>query len=552
MPSDALDPESKIYISEVLMQFALRDLTIGEVLSTQATRHRDKPCLVFETASFSYQEVELETNRLANGLGSAGVDFGDHVACMLGNGPEILLSIFALGKLGAVAVPLNTSARGKGLAYYLDHADSTTLIADAQFLPHIAAIIHLTSSLKRLIIVGEPPAGADLPADLIVLKFNDLRSSNTLAPKTEVKYNDQAFLMYTSGTTGPSKAVMYTHAYALTWAGGFADAHSYRSDDIMYVSMPLFHGNALHSATYGCLLVGATVVVKPKFSASNFWRDIYVYGATLTNLLGSMGDILWNLDASEYERKNTLRQIMAGPIPDRGRQMEERWHVQLVSCFGLTDFGVSNFSTVDDPPDKFGSCGLVSSHFEVRIVDDDDFEVPDGQLGEIVLRTKTPWHSASGYYKMPTETANSLRNQWFHTGDLGIRDADGFLYFKDRKKDAIRRRGENISAFEVEQVLMDYEGISEVCAYAVAIDGDEEVGVSLITTPGHNFVPADLIKWCEGRMSYFMVPRFIDTREDLPRTESGKIQKHSLRKDAQSNVKQLWDRVSEGIEVGRL
>lgn len=552
MLSDVLDPESKTYVSEVLMQFPLRDLTIGEVLSTQAARHQNKPCLVFDDVSFSYQDVEVETNRLANGLRSTGVDFGDHVAVMLGNGPEILLSIFALGKLGAVAVPLNTSARGKGLAYNLDHADATTLIADSRFLPHIEAIIDQTPSLQRLIIVGEAPYGAGLPADLVVLKFNDLRSSNALAPKTQVRYNDQAFLMYTSGTTGPSKAVMYTHAYALTWAGGFADAHRYSGDDVMYVSMPLFHGNALHSATYGCLLVGATVVIKPKFSASNFWRDIYTCGATLTNLLGSMGDILWNLDASEYERKNTLRQIMAGPIPDRGRQMEKRWQVQLVSCFGLTDFGVSNFSTVDDPPDKFGSCGLASPHFEVQVVDENDFEVPNGQLGEIVLRTKTPWHSASGYYKMPTETATSLRNQWFHTGDLGICDADGYLYFKDRKKDAIRRRGENISAFEVEQVLMEYGGIAEVCAYAVTVDGDEEVGVSLIVAPGHSFVPADLIRWCEGRMSYFMVPRFIDAREDMPRTQSGKIQKHSLRSDAQSNINQLWDRVAEGIEVSRV
>jgi crotonobetaine/carnitine-CoA ligase len=533
------------------MQFATRDLTIGHVLASQADLYGDKPCLIFEDRSFSYLDVEEETNRLAHGLQSAGVTYGDHTAIMLGNCPEILLSIFALGKLGAVAVPLNTSVRGKGLAYNLDHADATTLIVDAGFLPHIEAIVHLTPSLRRVIIVGELPPVHTLGADLVVLNFGDLRSEDIQAPTVEVAYKDQAFLMYTSGTTGPPKAVMYSHAYALTWAEGFADAHGYQSDDIMYVSMPLFHGNGLHTATYASLLVGASVAIAAKFSASNFWRDITYYGATLTNVLGSMGDILWNLDRSDNEATNSLRQILAAPIPDRGRQMEERWQVKLVSCFGLTDFAVSNYSTVNDPPEKYGSCGTVAPDFEVRIVDEDDFEMPAGQLGEIVMRSRKPWNSASGYYKMPSETAASMRNQWFHTGDLGIVDEDGFLYFKDRKKDAIRRRGENISAFEVEQVLMDYEGISEACAYAVAIDGDQEVGVSLIVKPGHSFKPADLVRWCEGRMSYFMVPRFIDLREDMPRTASGKLQKHWLRTEAQSNVETLWDRESEGIEVSR-
>lgn len=533
------------------MQFATQDLTIGHVLARQADLFKDKPCLVFEDRSLSYLDVEEETNRLAHGLKSIGVGYGDHAAIMLGNSPEILLAIFALGKIGAVAIPLNTSVRGKGLAYNLDHADATTLIVDAQYLPHIEAVVHLTPSVRRVIVVGEQPPGYTLGNNLVMFDFGDLRSADIQPPRVDVSFKDQAFLMYTSGTTGPSKAVMYSHAYALNWAWGFAETHGYRSDDIMYVSMPLFHGNGLHAATYAGLLVGATVAIAPKFSASNFWRDINNYGATLTNVLGSMGDILWNLDRSETEAANSLRQILAAPIPDRGRQMEERWQVKLVSCFGLTDFGVSNYSTVNDPPEKYGSCGTVAPDFEVRIVDEDDFEVTAGEIGEIVMRSRRPWNTASGYYKMPSETAASMRNQWFHTGDLGLIDKDGFLYFKDRKKDAIRRRGENISAFEVEQVLMDYEGVAEACVYAVTIDGDQEVGVSLIVQPGHSFKPADLVRWCEGRMSYFMVPRFIDLREDMPRTASGKLQKHWLRTEAQGNVESLWDRVSEGIEVSR-
>lgn len=549
------DPAKPDFNQEVtdglLKQFPVEDLTIGRVLSLQAEQHGDKSCLVFDTESFSYLDVELETNGLATSFHSRGIARGEHVAIMLGNGPEILLSIFALGKLGAVAIPLNTAMRGKGLAYGIGHAEATTLIADARYLPYIDAILDQTPSLQRLIIVGEHSL-MNTHKNRTLLMFDELRARSETAPPSEVEYHDCAFLMYTSGTTGPSKAVIYTHAYALNWALGFANAHGYRSDDVMYVSMPLFHGNALHTATYASILAGATVVVKPKFSASNFWRDICAHQATLTNLLGSMGDILWNLDTSNSEEENTLRQILAAPIPDRGRLMETRWNLKLVSCFGLTDFGVSNYSTVADPPDKYGSCGRVSPPFEARIVDDFDIELPPGQIGEIVLRTNAPWYSASGYFRMPTETATSLRNQWFHTGDLGFQDPDGYLYFRDRKKDAIRRRGENISAFELEQTLIDYEGISEVCAYAVPVDGDEEVGITVTIARGHRFAPADLITWCEGRMSYFMVPRFISVREDMPRTESGKLLKHSLRTEAVSRVDLLWDRVSEGIEVRRL
>ncbi|WP_081821475.1 AMP-binding protein [Rhodococcus sp. UNC23MFCrub1.1] len=533
------------------MQFATKDLTIGHVLESQAASFGCKPFLIFDDCRYSYAEVDRETNKIAHGLINLGIEHGDHTAIMLGNCPEILLSIFALGKIGSVSVPLNTSVRGKGLAYNLTHSDATTLIVDASLLPHVTAIIHLTPALQRIVTVGRLDASDDLPSGITVIEINDLITDNMDPPACTVEFKDCAFLMFTSGTTGPPKAVVYTHAYALTWAGGFADSYGYQSTDIMYVSMPLFHSNGLHAATYAGMLVGATVAVAARFSASNFWRDVKMYEATLTNLLGSMGDILWNLEPSDFETDNSLRQILAAPIPDRGRQMEQRWGVELVSCFGLTDYGVSNFSSVNDPPEKYGSCGKVSANFEVKVVDDDDFELPAGQLGEIVMRSRNPWHTASGYYKMPSETLNSVRNQWFHSGDLGVVDVDGFLYFKDRKKDAIRRRGENISAFEVEQVLMDHESIAEACVYAVDISGDQEVGASLIIKPGRDLEPAALVSWCEGRMSYFMVPRFVELRDEMPRTASGKLQKHWLRSHAQNNLDSLWDRVKEGVEVNR-
>lgn len=524
----------------------IRELTIGNVLRTNAERFGSKALFRFEDREYSYEDVHVLTNRLANGFAARGVRHGDHVAVMMDNCVEILFSIFALGKLGAVAVPINTAAKGRLLEYFLTHSKSSALIVDAKYLERVTEVRSAIAAVRLTVVLGGDSGELEGCID-----FNQLVGQDANSPSTQVHFKDLALLMYTSGTTGPSKACMYTQAHALKWASAFAVEHRYRSDDTMYVCLPLFHGNALHTATYGMMMVGGTVAIARRFSASGYWKDINRHGATLTNLLGSMGDILWKQPITPEEKDNSLRQWMMAPTPKYAREAMQRYKLKITNCFGLTDFAVTHFFGPDSPVDKLGAVGLLHDDFECRIADEDDFELPRGQVGEILLRSKVAWHGASGYFDMAEASTKANRNQWFHTGDFGYVDEDGYLYFTDRKKDSIRRRGENVSAFEVEQILMDHPDVKEVCVYAVRTEGDEEVGATVILNSGATPDEAGIIAFCQARMAYYMVPRFLQFVDGFPRNTSEKIEKHKVRSQAEADIARLWDRVAAGIVVSR-
>lgn len=524
----------------------VRELTIGNVLRANAERFGRKTFLRFEDREFSYEDVHALTNRLASGLAAQGVGQGDHVAIMMDNCVEFLFSIFAIGKLGAVAVPINTASKGRLLEYFLTHSKSSALILEAKYIERFTEVRPAVASIRLTVVLGGNSGTLDGSTD-----FGQLCEEDADPPSTRVQFKDLALLMYTSGTTGPSKACMYTQAHALKWASSFANQHRYGSDDTMYVCLPLFHGNALHTATYGMMMVGGTVAIARKFSASGYWKDINRYGATLTNLLGSMGDILWKQPITPEEQNNSLRQWMMAPTPKYAREAMQRYKLTITNCFGLTDFAVTHFFGPEAPLEKLGAVGVLHSEFECRIADEDDFELPRGQIGEILLRSKVAWHGASGYYDMPEATMKANRNQWFHTGDFGYVDGDGYLYFTDRKKDSIRRRGENVSAFEVEQILMDHPDIKEVCVYAVRTEGDEEVGATLILKSGATPNEAEIIAFCQSRMAYYMVPRFLQFVDDFPRNTSEKIEKDKVRSRAEMDLARLWDRAAAGIVVSR-
>ncbi|KAK45349.1 CoA ligase [Caballeronia jiangsuensis] len=521
-------------------------LTIGNILRANAERFGAETFLLFEDRKYTYAEVDALTNRLANGLASQGVRKGDHVAVMLDNGVEILFSLFALGKLGAVAVPINTAAKGRLLEYFLLQSKSIALIVDGKYIERFSEVRPAVGAVRLAVVVDGNVEGIDGG-----ISFDTLYDLDDTPPPTQVQFKDLALLMYTSGTTGPSKACMYTQAHTLKWAITFAKEFGYRADDTMYVCLPLFHGNALHTATYGMMMVGGKVAIARKFSASGYWRDIDRYRATITNLLGSMGDILWKQPVTPEEQSNSLRQWMMAPTPRYAQEAMQRYQLKITNGFGLTDFAVSHYFGPDAPIEKLGSVGTIHADFECRIADEDDFELPRGQVGEILLRSKTAWHGASGYYDMPEATTRANRNQWFHTGDFGYVDEDGYLYFTDRKKDSIRRRGENVSAFEVEQILMDHPNVKEACVYAVRTEGDEEVGATLILNAGVTPDEPDIIAFCQSRMAYYMVPRFLQFVDSFPRNTSEKVEKHKVRSQAEADLSQLWDRVAAGIVVSR-
>ncbi|WP_185731638.1 AMP-binding protein [Burkholderia contaminans] len=541
--------------NSMFLDYDIRKLTIGDILEMRADRLGDKVYLHYlETdEKFTYREVDRITNRLANGLHARGIGRGSNVAVMMENCTEQLFLYFALGKLGAVAVPINTAARGDLLKYYLTLSDTSSIVVDINLLDRIGEIRQDLPLLSS--IIGTTPAGhaADAPvSDVPYVPFESIASDLDTRPDTGAKYSDPAFIAFTSGTTGPSKAIIFSQAAMLLTGLNYARSYGYSSDDIYYICLPLFHASALRGAAYLSLMSEGSIALTRRFSVRRFWSDVRKAGATTFNLLGSMTNFLWSAPPSDDDRNHGVRFVRVAPVPKFAREFEERFNVQFVSTYGLTDVGAPVAYTLDDPRSKLGSCGKARQGWQVRIVDDEDFELPRGTVGEIVIRCDVPWHTSSGYYKMPQASLEMIRNGWYHTGDLGYLDEDGYLYFKDRCKDSMRRRGENISAWEVEQVIQQHPAVVDVAAYAVKSElSEDEVAVSVVLKDGHALLEADLIAFCATKMAYYMVPRYVKYASELPLNASQKIEKFKLRQQAADFPETLWDREKAGVSVER-
>ncbi len=537
----------------------LRDLMLPNVLRRNALQHPDK-VLINELATgrtLTYRDLNTWSDRGAHVLRDAGVAHGHHVGVLMENSAEHVAVFFSIGKLGAVSVPVNTAARGELLRYYLSQSECTVVVVDASLCGRLGEVLGDLPLLERIFIVGGPErVAAGKRGEMGALAVHDfdaeVRAVDDAKPHSEVQCHDLLMLAFTSGTTGPSKASMLSHAAALTYGTGAAEAQGYRASDVFYVCLPLFHNNALLAALGAALVCGASVALSRRFSVSRFWPEIRDSGATITNLLGAMTSFLWSAPASPADRDHRLRLVSMAPVPKYAREFEERFGLNVMSNYGLSDFGMATSYTARDLKGKLGSIGRPRRGFQVRIADDYDFELPGGQVGEILIRSDEPWRAATGYYGMPDATLAAHRNQWFHTGDRGLRDEDGYIWFVDRKKDCIRRRGENISAFEVEQILMRHPGVAQVAVFAVATSAnDEEVAAVIVKHEGRALEPPEIIEHCQRNMAYFMVPRYLQFRASLPTTENLKVEKYRLKQDLERDIGQAWDREAAGILVAR-
>ena len=344
----------------------------------------------------------------------------------------------------------------------------------------------------------------------------------------EVEFSDLAQILYTSGTTGPSKGVMITHHQAYAFADYVAQAMEMTDDDVYYTCLPLFHVNAQLSVL-AVVLTGGCLALYERFSASAFWGQVREVGATAVSLFGAMAYILYK-QPPEDDQPNSLRVCWAFPAPyDILDDFERRYGFRVLTAYASTE---ANFVAIgglhDDLP--AGAAGRVHPRFEVKIVDADDQEVPPGVTGEIVTRPRDTFTMMLGYYRMPEITSEVFQNLWYHTGDAGRLDEHGYLYFVDRIKDVIRRRGENISSYEVEQAITSHPDVAECAAVAVRSElSEDEVMVVIVPRDGATVVPAEIVAWCTERMAYFMVPRFIRVVPELPKTPTGKVEKYQLR-----------------------
>ncbi|MEG0193292.1 MAG: AMP-binding protein [Stenotrophomonas sp.] len=544
--SGVFDPQS----------LSLKELTLGNVLRRQASAYPEKPFL-HELAggrTFTYSEMDAWSSRIAQGMHNIGIARGNHVGVLMENSAEHIALFFALGKIGAVSVPLNTAARGALLKYYLSHAECTSVVVDGALLERLLEALPELPLLKRIVVRGAPEGAAGEPSSSV-----DVYAFDALEPNHGRQLVDQnlechelLMLAFTSGTTGPSKASMLSHAAALTYGTGAAEAQRYRASDVFYVCLPLFHNNALLASLCSALVCAGSVVLSARFSVSRFWQEIRESGATITNLLGAMTSFLWSAPQIPEDSTNRLRLVSMAPVPKYAREFEQRFGLRVMSNYGLSDFGMATSFTDRDPPEKLGSIGRARRGMQLKIVDEHDFEVPAGAPGELVIRCDAPWRATTGYYRMPEATLAANRNQWFHTGDRALCDADGFYWFVDRKKDCIRRRGENISAFEVEEILMAHPGVAQTAVFAVKTStNDEEVAAVIVAKPNAKVTHAEIIEHCRRNMAYFMVPRYLQFRPLLPTTANLKIEKYRLQDDFQQDIAIAWDREAAGISVTR-
>ncbi len=517
---------------------------VHRALQDKAAELGNREFFRFGDRSFGYQDFDKASDQVAAGLQALGIGKGDKVAILMGNRPEYLFLWFGLSKLGAVEVPVNTAHRGELLSYMLSQSGSKLVVAEESFLDRLAPVLAELPQLEKVVVLGS----GDRPAlDKPVLDYAGMVDNSGRYEEVEVLWSDPFAIIYTSGTTGPSKGSVMPHNYALFMGEICKEAAGYGSDDCLYNALPLFHGNAQFLSTMPALMSGARMVLAPRFSASGFWADIKKHGCTEFNYIGGILQILYKGEPRSDDSENPLRIMFgAGAPPDLYRPFEERFGVKLIEGYGMSEIGVPMLNTVKER--KPGSCGKLREDYEVRLVDDDGRPVGSGEPGEALLRPLKPFCILLEYHDMPAQTVEAWRDLWFHTGDYLTQDEDGYFHFVDRKKDAIRRRGENISSFEVEKGVRTHDAVLECAAVAVkSAMGEDEVMVCLTLKPGRELSPEELIAHCAERMAYFMVPRYLRFMDALPKTPTERVQKVLLRNEGVTG--DTWDREKAGVKI---
>ena len=531
---------------------AREQTTVVAALARRVDSDPDGPYLDFEGDAHSAREIDAAANRMAAVFARSGVGRGDRIATLLDNRAEQVVSFFAASKLAAVQVPINTAYKGEFLRHQLADSGSKVIVVQGDFAGRVVPIAGSeVPELGAAIVVGPP----DEVIDVVPTHDWDgllASSSDELMPDAGVRPADLACFIYTAGTTGPSKGCMLPHNYIVALADQIARAWQRRPDDVVITPLPLFHFNAISVCVVGTLVVGGKSAIARRFSVSRFWPEVRRTGATIASMLGSLAILIADADDHADQQGHRLRLCAAAPMPpDIDRIWNARFGCKTFSAgYGLTEASLISMLPAGET-NKPGAAGKPNTvDFDVRLVDDDDVEVSVGEIGEIVCRPTGPNLMFAGYWRRPEETVSVLRNLWFHTGDLGRLDDDGFLSFVDRKKDYLRRRGENISSFEMERTYHGHPAIKDVAVHSVASDvGEDDVKVTAVLQPDVGLTEAELCEWSVERVPYFAVPRYIEFRDDLPRNPVGRVLKYQLRDDGVTPT--TWDREAAGYTFER-
>ena len=555
-------------------------MTLGELMDTVAARDPHKVYLYYDRYQVTYQEFLEYTLKTAAMFRDLGISHGDRVCVFLPNGREIPLIWMGLARLGAICVPINTAYKQAEMGYIVNKSEAKVLVSHDSLMDVALDTASRCPSLEHRLVVAEGPADYPGWEDF----WGPLRDASPLPPQEAppVSPDDISMLVYTSGTTGNPKGVMITHQMYAASGQGFATWTKATHDDRFFTCLPFFHANTHYYSTMGSLAVGASLTVADRFSASRFWDQVRESRATIVNFIGMMMPVLLKQPPSQGERDNSVRIFYGSPAlaPELLAQFEERFGAEVLIGFGMTETCYGTIERLGEGH-RQGSSGQARWHpdgrfqNELRIVDEGQV-MPAGKPGEITIRNPV---LMPGYWREDERTREALRDGWLYTGDLGWLDEDGHLYFVDRKKDVVRRRGENISSQEVEDVVKSHPGVLDCAIIAVPSElGEDEVKAYVVprhmpppsgSLPGREgelpstsgvqaggdapvsppVTPEELVYWCAETLAYFKVPRYIELREDLPRTPSMRVRKDVLRQEREDLTSGCFDREAAGIRI---
>ena len=508
------------------------------VIERNAREVPEKTAFRFDTGEvWSYRNVLEKTRETAALLASHGVNYGDLVVVWLPSGPDIIRTWFALNYLGAVFVPLNLDYRGNILRHVISETKAKLMVAHPKLVSRLSDIN--CTSLEKVLVVGDVDGETSVTAKIV---GSSLEGTGNVSEPAEVNFWDPQMVIFTSGTTGPSKGVIcpYLHQYRV----GQCSYGYLTANDCMMIDLPMFHVGGV-SSVIGAICKKTKIALYSGFSTGDFWDRIRENNVTtVSGIIGAMAAFLHKTPESKADADNSLEMVTL-MLNDQAIAIADRFRFNYVSGFNMSEVAVPLLTGINCRVP--GSCGVPRTGVEARIVDEHDIECATGVAGELIVRFDHPWETFSGYLNNPAATAEAWRNGWFHTGDLVRRDHDGNFFFVDRLKDAVRRRGENISSLEVESEIIGYPPIIEVAVVGVASEhGEEEI---LAAVAGERIEPLELTEYLVTRVPHYMVPRYIRVVDSLPKTPTNKIQKYVLR--SEGVTEDTWDREAAGIVLKR-
>jgi crotonobetaine/carnitine-CoA ligase len=534
--------------------------TMGDKLFLTYIRDFDKGI----DEKYTYRDIHLQSNRVANGLSKLGVDNKTGISLMEINSPEFLFTLFATFKLGAYVVLINTALKGATLQYIMDHSDSEILVVHWSMLENYLNIKEELPKIKHVIIdINEAPVDFKMPTGMISLQEILKASDDDI--ESIIDIDDKCILMYTSGTTGPPKATTFIYkkflvGNSLNSFSGFASILGVSKDDIYYTCLPLFHGNALQVTILPSIVSEYQVVLSKRFSASRLWDICRKYNVTIFNLLGAMPQFLLKQPKRPNDRENNVKTVLSAACPkEMIEPFEKRYNLKIIEFYGAVDGGGYLLGPFfQKGPVPVGTMGKPLPGSVADIMDESGKLMSANEVGELVFlvnKAEIDQRKVT-YYKDEESSKKKIREGndgqlWLHTGDLATKDKDGWFYFVDRKKDAIRRRGENISPWSIERVINQHEKVLESAAYAVKSSefAEDEVMVSVVLKPGEKMTSEELLDYCQDKMAYFMIPRFIDFIKELPKSEVHRTLKLILKERGVTET--TYDREKMGYEIKR-